>query len=121
MQNSLTRVPSWMAAHWRGAALVVCGVAAVATLRWTQHRDPERAAQMREKDTHTLAEKISKYARDMQTRYPNGSVVVSEEDLAGALHRAPERIARALGLLHSQQKVERAPLSGYWKLNVGAD
>jgi hypothetical protein len=47
---------------------------------------------MREKDTHTLAEKISKYARDMQTRYPNGSVVVSEEDLAGALHRAPEII-----------------------------
>jgi hypothetical protein len=43
---------------------------------------------------------------------------VSEEDLAGALHRAPERIARALGLLHSQQKVERTPLDGYWKLNV---
>ena len=76
---------------------------------------------MQEKDLHTLAEKISKYARDMQARYPNGSVVVSEDDLAGALHRAPERIARALGLLHSQQKVERAPLSGYWKLNVESD
>src|SRR5690348_5104895 len=121
MQNSLTRVPSWIAAHWRGAALVVCGVAAIATLRRTQHRDPERAAQMREKDTRALAEKISKYAHNMQTRYPNGSVVVSEEDLAGELDRAPERIARALGLLHSQQKVERAPLSCGWKLNVGAD
>ena len=118
MQNSLTRVPSWFAAYWRGAALVACGVAAIAAFRWTHDRDPERAAQMKEKDTQTLAERISKYARDMQARYPNGSVVVSEDDLAGALHRAPERIARALGLLQNQQKVERAPLAGYWKLNV---
>ncbi|HET7207309.1 MAG TPA: hypothetical protein VFI95_12095 [Terriglobales bacterium] len=118
MLNSVTRVPSWLAAHWRGAALAACGVAAIAALRWTHDRDPERAAQMKEKDTQTLAERISKYARDMQARYPDGSVVVSEDDLAGALHRAPERIARALGLLQSQQKVERAPLSGYWKLNA---
>ena len=73
---------------------------------------------MQEKDVHTLAEKISKYAGEMQQKYPTGSVVVSEDDLAGALHRAPEKIARALGLLQNQQKVERAPLAGYWKLNV---
>lgn len=76
---------------------------------------------MQEKDLHTLAEKISRYARDMQEKYPSGSVVVSEDDLAGALHRAPEKIARALGLLQNQQKVERAPLAGYWKLNVESD
>jgi hypothetical protein len=121
MHNSITRVPSWLAAHWRGAALAACGVAAIAALRWTYDKDPERAARMKEKDTQTLAERISKYARDMRARYPNGSIVVSEEDLAGVMHRAPERIARALGLLHSQQKVERAPLSGYWKLNVESD
>ena len=118
MQNSLTRVPSWLAAHWRGAALAACGVAAIAALRWSYDKDPERAARMQEKDLHILAEKISRYARDMQARYPNGSVVVSEDDLAGALHRAPDRIASALGLLESHQKVERAPLAGYWKLNV---
>lgn len=73
---------------------------------------------MQEKDLQALAEKISQYARDMQQKYPTGSVVVSEEDLAGALRRAPERIATALGLLHSQQKVKRAPLFGYWKLNA---
>lgn len=84
----------------------------------SHNKDPERAARMKEKDLQTLAERISKYAREMQARYPNGSVVVSEDDLAGALHRAPERIARALGLLQNQQKVERAPLAGYWKLNV---
>jgi hypothetical protein len=121
MLNSVTRVPSWLAAHWRGAALVACGVAAIAALRWSYDKDPERAKRMQEKDLQTLAEKISRYAREMQARYPNGSVVVSEDDLAGALHRAPERIARALGLLHSQQRVERAPLSGYWKLNVESD
>ncbi len=118
MQNSLARIPSWLAAHWRGAALAACGVAAIAALRWTYDKDPERAARANEKDLHTLAERISKYARDIQEKHPSGSVVVSEEDLAGALHRAPERIVRALGLLHSQQKVERAPVSGYWKLNV---
>jgi len=121
MLNSITRAPSWVASHWRGAALVACGVAAIAALRWTSNKDPERAAQMKEKDTQTLADKISKYADEMQKKYPNGSVVVSEEDLAGALHRTPERIARALGLLHSQQKVERAPLAGYWKLNVESE
>ncbi len=76
---------------------------------------------MKEQELKALAEKISKYALAMQDKYPTGSVVVSEEDLASKLHHAPGKIARALGLLHSQQKVERAPLSGYWKLNVESD
>ena len=118
MLNSLTRIPSWLAAHWRGAAIAGCAAGAVAVLRWSADKDPERAARMQEKDLHMLAEKISRYARSVQQKYPSGSVVVSEDDLAGALHRAPEKIARALGLLHTQQKVERAPLSGYWKLNL---
>jgi|SRR5579864_687159 len=118
MLNSLTRTPSWLAAHWRGTALLVCAVGAVAALRWNYDKDPERRARTQEKELHSLAGRISKYASDMQAKYPTGSVVVSEHDLAGALHRAPERIATALGLLQSQQKVERAPLSGYWKLNV---
>ncbi len=116
--NPLTRTPSWLAEHWRGAALIACAIGAVAALRWNYDKDPERRARMQEKDLHSLAEKISKYARNMQEKYPTGSVVVSEDDLAGTLHRTPESIATALGLLHSQQKIERAPLSGYWKLNV---
>ena len=73
---------------------------------------------MKEQDLKALADKISRYASEMQEKYPSGTVVVSEEDLASKLHRTPEKIARALGLLHSQQKVERAPLSGYWRLNA---
>lgn len=116
--NRLNRTPSWLADHWRGAALITCAIGAIAALRWNYDRGAERAARMQEKDLHSLAEKISKYARDMQKKYPTGSVVVSETDLAAVLHRAPERTARALGLLDSQQKVERARLSGYWKLDV---
>ena len=116
--NPFTRTPSWLGAHWRGATFLACAIGAVAVFRWSHDKDPERRAHKQEKDLQALAEKISKYARDMQAKYPTGSVVVSEEDLASRLHRAPERIATALGLLHRQQKVERAPLSGYWKLNV---
>lgn len=70
-------------------------------LRWSYEKDPERAARMKEKDLQTLAEKNSKYAGEMQKKYPTGSIVVSQEDLAGALCRAPERMPRALALLHS--------------------
>jgi hypothetical protein len=121
MQNSLTRIPSWVAAHWRGAALVACAIGAVATWRWSYGQDPQRVACAKEQDLKALAEKISRYASEMQAKYPSGSVVVSEEDLAGALHRAPEKVITALRLLHSEQKVEPAPLIGYWKLNVDSD
>jgi hypothetical protein len=121
MQNTLTRVPSWLAAHWRGAALAACAIGAVATWRWSYSQNPQRAAQMKEQDLKALADKISKYASEMQERFPTGSVVVSEEDLASKLHRAPAKVERALRLLHTQQKVERAPLIGYWKLKVESD
>jgi hypothetical protein len=73
---------------------------------------------MQEKDLHSLAEKIYQYAHELQVRFPTGTVVVSVNDLANELHRGPERISTALGVLQSQEKAERAPLSGYWKLNV---
>lgn len=64
--NRLNRTPSWLADHWRGAALITCAIGAIAALRWNYDRGAERAARMQEKDLHSLAEKISKYARDMQ-------------------------------------------------------
>jgi hypothetical protein len=45
-------------------------------------------------------------------------VIVSEQDLAEQLRKRPDAIATALDLLLREQKVQRAPLSGYWKLNV---
>lgn len=121
MQNSLTRVPSWLVAHWRGAALAACAIGAIATWRWSYGQDPQRAARRKQQDLKALVEKISKYASEMQAKYPSGSVVVSEEDLASKLHRTPEKVIRALRLLHREQKVEPAPLIGYWKLNIESD
>jgi hypothetical protein len=54
----------------------------------------------------------------LHRRYSTGDVVVSECDLAEQLRKRPDSIATALNLLLGEQKVQRAPLSGYWKLNV---
>jgi hypothetical protein len=43
---------------------------------------------------------------------------VSEEDLAEQLRNRSDAVVTALNLLLNEQKVERAPLSGYWKLNL---
>ena len=50
--------------------------------------------------------------------YPTGDVVVSERDLAEQLRKHPNTVATALNLLLGEQKVQRAPLNEYWKLNV---
>jgi hypothetical protein len=55
---------------------------------------------------------------NVHQRYPTGDVVVSECDLAEQLRKRPDSVATALDLLLGEQKAQRAPLSGYWKLNV---
>ena len=113
MLNSITSAPSWLAAHWRGASLIACGIGAITVLRWNYDKDPERKARTQEKDLHSLAEKISKYALAMQEKYPTGSVVVSEEDLAGALHRAPEKQEPwACFKTSKKSSVPRSPATG---------
>jgi len=47
-----------------------------------------------------------------------GDVIVSELDLAEQLRKRPDTVATALNLLLNEQKVQRATLSGYWKLHV---
>jgi len=78
----------------------------------------QRAERKRDKELRTLADKISNYARDVHKRYPTGDVVVSEADLAKQLHKRPDTVATALDMLLGQERVQRAPLRGYWKLNV---
>ena len=70
------------------------------------------------KELRALADRISTYGRNVHQRYPTGDVVVSERDLAEQLRKRPDSVATALDLLLGEQKVQRAPLSGYWKLNV---
>jgi hypothetical protein len=76
------------------------------------------AERKRRKELRLLADKISGYGQSVHQRYPTGDVVVSERDLAEQLRKPHNAVATALNLLLSEQKVQRAPLRGYWKLNV---
>ena len=77
-----------------------------------------RAERNKKKELRSLAERISSYGQGVHQRYPSGDVIVSERDLAEELRKRPEAVITALNLLLNEQKVQRAPLSGYWKLNV---
>jgi hypothetical protein len=76
------------------------------------------ADRKRRKELRLLADKISGYGQSVHQRYPTGDVVVSERDLAEQLRKPHNAVATALNLLLSEQKVQRAPLRGYWKLNL---
>ena len=119
--NSLTRGFSWVSLHWRTSAVSV-GVFGIAiTCRWCLETDEaraQRAERNRKKELRRLADKISTYGRNVHQRFPTGDVVVSEHDLAEQLRKRRDAVVTALSLLLDEQKVQRAPLSGYWKLNV---
>ena len=119
--NSLARIPSWIALHWKSGAVVAGVVGIAATCRWCLETDKvrdQRAQRRNKKELRALADRISTYGHNVHRRYPTGDVVVSECDLAEQLRKRPDSIATALNLLLGEQKVQRAPLSGYWKLNV---
>ena len=44
--------------------------------------------------------------------------MVGENDLAAQLRKRPDIVSIELNLLLGEQKVQKAPLNGYWKLNV---
>ena len=118
--HSLTRIPSWMALHWRSGAVVAGLVGIAATCRWCLETDQvrdQRAQRRNKKELRALADRISTYGRNVHQRYPTGDVVVSECDLAEQLRKRPDSVATTLDLLLGEQKVQRAPLKGYWKLN----
>src|ERR1700730_12128457 len=74
----------------------------------------KRAERNKRKELRSLAERISSYGHTVHQRYPTGDVIVSELDLAEQLRKRPDAVATELNLLLSEQKVQRARLSGYW-------
>ena len=78
----------------------------------------KRAERNQKKALGSLAERISSYGHAVHQRYPTGDVIISERDLAQEFRKRPDVVITALNLLLSEQKVQRAPLRGYWKLNV---
>jgi hypothetical protein len=120
--NALARIPSWIASHWRATAAFACavGIAAVAckSLLETEEARDQRAQLNRKRELRRLTDSILAYGRKVHERYPSGDVIVSVHDLAEKLRRGPEVVAMALNLLLEQEKVQRAPLNGYWRLKV---
>jgi hypothetical protein len=78
----------------------------------------KRAERKKRKELRALADRIASYGRTVHQRYPTGDVVVSQGDLAGQLRRREDAVVTALNLLLDEEKVQRAPLRGYWKLNL---
>jgi hypothetical protein len=121
MLNRLARGTSWIASHWRISAAIAGAVAIAAagrSLLETEQAKAQRAEHRRKQELRTLADRISIYGRNVHQRYPTGEVVVSERDLAERFRKRPDAVATALHLLWGEQKVQRAPLDGYWKLNA---
>ena len=118
--NFLTSVLSSMPLQWRVALIISgLGIAAIC-LRVFEGEGvrAKRAERNKKKELRSLAERISSYGHAVHQRYPTGDVIVSEGDLAEQFRKRPDAVAKALNLLLSEQKIQRAPLKGYWKLNV---
>jgi|HubBroStandDraft_1064217.scaffolds.fasta_scaffold00803_18 hypothetical protein len=118
-----TSISSWVAARWRIGAAVARAVRIAITSTRSVERDEtgaKRAQRTKEegKEVRAIADKISNYARSVHRRYPSGAVVVGENDLAAQLRKRRDRVGTALNLLLGEQKVKKASLGGYWKLNV---
>ena len=106
--------------HWWVALIIsVLGIAAICIRTFeTPEARARRAARNKKKELRSLAERISSFGQTVHQRYPTGDVIVSELDLAEELRKRPEAVATALAILLGEQKVQRAVLKGYWKLNV---
>jgi hypothetical protein len=116
----LTSVFASMPLHWWVALIVsALGIAAVCKRALQTGEARAKSAEgKRRKELRLLADKISGYGQGIHQRYPTGDVVVSERDLAEQLRKPHHAVATALNLLLSEQKVQRAPLRGYWRLNL---
>jgi hypothetical protein len=118
--NFFINVFSSIPLHWWVTLILsALGVAAVC-LRALESNEAraKRAERNKKKELRSLAERISSYGQGIHQRYPSGDVIVSERDLAEEFRKRPDVVITALNLLLSEQKVQRAPLRGYWKLNV---
>ena len=116
----LTSIFSSMPLLW-WVALIISALGIAAICLRVLESDEVRAKcaeRNKKKELRSLAERISSYGRTVHQRYPSGDVIVSERDLAEQLRKRPDAVGTALNLLLSEQKVQRAPLTGYWKLNV---
>ena len=117
--RSFTGLPSTVSPLFVAAVLAsAVGVVAVSVRAFeSEVTKAKRLERKKQKELRALTERISVYARDVHQQFPTGDVVVNERDLAEQLRKRTDVVVIALNLLLNEQKVQRAPLSGYWKLN----
>jgi hypothetical protein len=120
--KSLARGYLLLAAHPALAAVLssASGFAVFICIRLleTKERRTKRLLRKQQRELKAITERISAYAWNMHKRFPTGEVVVGEKDLAEQLRKHPDTVATALNMLLDERKVQKASLSGYWKLNV---
>ncbi len=119
MNSFMEIVSSFPLQWWIVSSIGALTIVAVSMRAFETDRSrAKRAERNKKKELRSLAERISSYGHTVHQRYPTGEVVVSERDLAEQLRKRPDTVATALNLLLGEQKVQKTPLSGYWKLNV---
>ncbi|MBV9483369.1 MAG: hypothetical protein JO249_21850 [Acidobacteria bacterium] len=120
MTSFVAAAISWLTLHWR-LTMTAFALSVAASFKRLVESDDARAQRLRheeKKRLRQLAENIASYACKVHQRYPTGDVIVSQRDLAEQLRKTPSSVSTALNLLLEEQKVQRASLPGYWKLNV---
>ena len=119
--NLVQDTVEFLRTRWWLAVAVSSAVAIAAVSLRLSESEAAREKRIREakkKELRALADRIANYAQTVRERFPDGAVVVSEEDLAAQLRKRPDYIATALNVLLKEEKVQRTPLTGYWKLNA---
>ena len=118
--RSVTGLPSTISPLLLVAVLgSAVGVVAVTFRAFESEETKRKRLELkRQKELRALTDRISGYARTVHKQFPTGDVVVSERDLAEQLRKRTDMVVTALNLLLNEQKVQRAPPSGYWKLNT---
>jgi hypothetical protein len=113
VKSILSAAPQWTLLIASGVGVTAASIRAFES----EETKRKRSELKKQKELRYLTQRISVYARTVHQRYPTGDVIVSERDLAEQLRKRPEAVVTALNLLLNEQKVQRAPLNGYWKLN----
>jgi hypothetical protein len=119
--NLIQDTVEFLRTRWWLVAMASSAVAIAAVsvrLSESEATREKRIHETKKKELRALADRISKYAKSLRDRFPDGTVVVSEGDLAAQLRKQPDNIATALNVLLKEEKVQRMPLTGYWKLNA---
>ena len=118
--NFLSAAASWLTIHWR-ISITTLALTAAGSLKYCFENDNARTQRLQRKEKkrlRELADRIWNYGRKIHRLYPSGDVIVSQHDLAGQLRQSPQAVITALNLLLKEQKVQKAPLKEYWKLNM---